>query len=108
MSESDGRAAAAARDPRAFLVPGVGEVRLTWDGHLPLVVVDASGTPIESVSGLLRELSACVNGAASVRSYAFDLLRRFRLLTADDFTDYARMLSPTHAGGPCRWRPRGR
>ena len=64
------------------MVPWVAEVRSTDEEHLPFVVVDASGTSIEPVSAFLRELTACGNAAASVRSYTFDLLRWFRFLAA--------------------------
>lgn len=70
------------RDLRALAVPVVGQVRATDDVHLPFVVADATGVVIAPVAEFLRELHACGNAAASVRSYAFDLLRWFRFLAA--------------------------
>ena len=69
-----------ARDLRALSLQRVGEVRATGDPVLPYVVLDVDGTAIEPISEFLRELVACDDSEASVRSYAYDLLRWFRFV----------------------------
>lgn len=74
-----------ARDLQALTLQRVGEVRATGDPVLPYVVLDVDGTAIEPISEFLRELVACDNSEASVRSYAYDLLLWFRFVAAVGF-----------------------
>ena len=70
------------RDVSGLSVALEGEVLATGEATLPYVVVDASRAPIGAVSEFLRDLVACDCSPASVRSYAFDLLRWLRFLAA--------------------------
>ena len=63
-------------------VAAVGAVVTTGDASLPYRVVDAAGEEIRPVSEFLRELAAGDCAPSTCRSYAFDLLRWFRLLGA--------------------------
>lgn len=51
---------------------------------VPWLVVDPTGLPVEPITRFLRDFVARGNRAGSVRSYAFDLLRRWRFLRAVD------------------------
>lgn len=114
MLEQDAAAARPARGPSGVVVPLVGEVRATGVEHPPFIVVDAAGLAIEPASEFLRDLAVCGNAAASVRSYAFDLLRWFRFLAAvevdwataqrDDVRDFVAWLR--EAANPQRSRGR--
>ncbi|MEY9965936.1 integrase [Streptacidiphilus sp. MAP12-16] len=58
-----------------------GEVRATEDALLPFVVVDATGQPIGYFSDFLRELTLGDASPLTCRSYGYDLLRWWRVLT---------------------------
>jgi integrase len=60
----------------------VGEVVTTGDSSLPYRVLDGAGVEIGPVSEFLRELVAGDCAPSTCRSYAFDLLRWFRVLGA--------------------------
>lgn len=66
-----------------LVVPRAGRAVATVDATLPWQAVDGAGLPIVPVSECLRQLVACGNQAAPCRSYACDLLRRFRFLAAE-------------------------
>ena len=68
--------------PRVVDVPAVGEVVATGDTSLPYRLLDGAGAEIGPVSEFLRELVAGDCAPSTCRSYAFDLLRWFRLLGA--------------------------
>ncbi|ROO60344.1 site-specific recombinase XerC [Micromonospora sp. Llam0] len=54
----------------------------TGRGSLPFALVDAAGAEVEVVSGFLRDLSLSDCSPLTVRSYAMDLLRWWRILVA--------------------------
>lgn len=60
--------------------PRVGEVRAGERQSLPYVVVDAAGGEMEPVSRFLQHLALGDRSALTVRSYAVDLLRWWRVL----------------------------
>jgi len=68
--------------PQVVDVPAVGEVVATGDTSLPYRLLDGAGAEIGPVSEFLRELVAGDCAPSTCRSYAFDLLRWFRLLGA--------------------------
>ena len=59
-----------------------GAVLASSDLSLPFLVVDGEGMEVQAVSEFLRELMAGDCAPSTCRSYAFDLLRWFRLLAA--------------------------
>jgi integrase len=65
-----------------FEVPVLGSVIATEDPSLPFQVTDAAGDLIGPVGDYLRELVANDCSPLTCRSYAYDLLRWFRLLGA--------------------------
>lgn len=103
-----------AGDLAIIVVPQVGRVVSTGDSWEPHRLLDAQGSPVESVSAWLAELQASGRSAATVRSYGMDLLRWFRFLWAVGVTwdragraearDFSRWLQV--AGKPSRphWR----
>jgi len=72
------------RDVAGLVVARIGSVRATADRTLPWAVVDGAGAAVGPVSEFLRDVLARGCGAASCRSYGFDLLRWFRFLAAVD------------------------
>jgi site-specific recombinase XerD len=104
------------RDLSALVVPRAGRVVATDDMWELYRLVDFDGIAVESVAAYLRDLQAAGRSAATVRSYALDLLRWFRFLWAvevgwDQATrvearDFCRWLQV--AGKPMRlhWRRR--
>lgn len=58
----------------------IGTVAVTDTATLPVHVLDANGQVIPSVARYLEHLVVCDMSALTCRSYAFDLLRWFRLL----------------------------
>jgi integrase/recombinase XerC len=80
----DEQEAAAGRDVAALRVAKSGAVQATGDPALPWIVADGAGQPAGPVSDYLGHLLASGNGAASCRSYAYDLLRWYRFLDAVD------------------------
>src|SRR5690348_17612184 len=61
-------------------VPAVGAVLAGQGAHLPFVVVGGDGGELEAVSAYLRGLMLGDVSPLTCRSYAFDLLRWYRLL----------------------------
>jgi integrase len=61
-------------------LPRVGEVRVGDRPSLPYLVVDAAGEEVEPVSQFLRELTLGDRSTLTVKSYAYGLLRWWRLL----------------------------
>ncbi|MEU5239781.1 hypothetical protein ACH4UR_24990 [Streptomyces lydicus] len=61
-------------------VPRIGSVIQLETQHPPYVVVGKSGSPVEPVVPYLRDLALNDNSPATGRSYAYDLLRWFRVL----------------------------
>jgi site-specific recombinase XerD len=72
------------RDLSALAVPRTGRVVATGDDREPHRVVGAGGDVAEPVSVFLRDLLASGKSAATLRSYAVDLLRWWRFLDAVD------------------------
>jgi site-specific recombinase XerD len=72
------------RDLSALTVPRTGRVVATGDDREPYRVVGAGGDVVEPVSVFLRDLLASGKSAATLRSYAVDLLRWWRFLDAVD------------------------
>jgi site-specific recombinase XerD len=72
------------RDLSALTVPRTGRVVVTGDDREPYRVVGADGDVVEPVSVFLRDLLASGKSAATLRSYAVDLLRWWRFLGAVD------------------------
>ncbi len=70
------------RDIAGLVVMRVGGVEPTPDPTRPWMVVDGSGDRLEPVDVFLLELLAGGSSGASCRSYAYDLLRWFRFLSA--------------------------
>lgn len=62
-------------------LPRAGEVHRQDDGLLPFVVVDSRGDGIEVFSVFLRDLMLSDASPLTYRSYAYDLLRWWRVLT---------------------------
>lgn len=65
-------------------LPRSGAVLATGDGLLPFVVADGAGEPIPYFSGYLRELVLGDVSPATCKSYGYDLLRWWRVLTLID------------------------
>jgi site-specific recombinase XerD len=100
------------RDLSRLAVPSVGSVESTGVLWEPVRLVDAEGRPVAAVTAFLKELQASGRSAATLRSYAMDLLRWFRFVWAvgvawDQATrvearDFCRWLAlrdkPTRAG----------
>ena len=61
-------------------VPAVGSVASTALLHPPFVVHDVHGAEIAPVTGYLRQLALNDSSPLTCRSYAFGMLRWFRLL----------------------------
>ena len=70
------------RDFESIRLPEWGRVVATDDGMVPFVVVDPDGCRVEPIQRFLREFLARDRSRGSVRSYAFDLHRRWRFLAA--------------------------
>lgn len=62
-------------------LPAWGQV-VKSEGVVPWVLQDGLGQPVAPVQAFLRDFTACGNSAGSVRSYAMDLLRWWRFLSA--------------------------
>jgi integrase len=60
----------------------VGEVRAGDRPSLPFFVTDGAGDEVETISAFLTHLALCDMSPLTCRSYAHDLLRWWRLLTA--------------------------
>src|SRR5688500_4988516 len=67
------------RDLEALRLPRWGRVG-SGEGVVPWVVFDPAGVPVEPVRRFLADLVARGNSPASVRSYAYALLRWWRWL----------------------------
>ncbi|MET9324738.1 tyrosine-type recombinase/integrase [Streptomyces sp. NPDC003038] len=61
-------------------LPRIGSVIQLETQHPPYVVMGADGKPVSPVVPYLRDLSLSDNSPATGRSYAYDLLRWFRVL----------------------------
>ncbi|MGO9218684.1 MAG: tyrosine-type recombinase/integrase [Streptosporangiaceae bacterium] len=72
------------RDLSALVVPRAGRLVATGDDREPYRVVGPDGQVAEPVSVFLRDLLASGRSAATLRSYAVDLLRWWRFLDAVD------------------------
>lgn len=71
------------RSVEELVVPNVGAVLAGQDtGSTPWRVVDASGAEVDAVSRWLADLHASDYSAATLRSYAYDLLSWLRFLAA--------------------------
>ena len=70
------------RESSGFVVPRIGSVGLTGRADLPWTMFDADGSEEESVSAWLSDLYLTDYPAATLRSYAFDLLNWHRFLWA--------------------------
>src|SRR5260370_11814046 len=70
------------RDLSRLVVPRAGRLMTTGDDREPYRVVAPDGDVAEPVSVFLRDLLASGKSAATLRSYAVDLLRRWRFLGA--------------------------
>jgi integrase len=73
----------AERDVAAIRLPRWGKV-VALDGVVPFRVVDDAGNPVDPLCSFLRDFKASGNRDASVRSYAYDLLRWWRFLKVVD------------------------
>lgn len=69
------------RDVRSIVLPGWGKV-VPASGLVPWLVVDPDGVPVEPARRFLADFMARDNSPASVRSYAYGLLRWWRWLIA--------------------------
>jgi integrase len=63
-------------------LPAVGEVRVGDRSSLPFFVTDGAGEEVEAVSAFLTHVALSDMSPLTCRSYAHDLLRWWRLLTA--------------------------
>jgi len=70
------------RNVDALVVPRVGRVEEVRGGLVPYRIADASGAEVPTVSEFLRDLVASDCSAATVRSYAYELLGWLRFLQA--------------------------
>jgi site-specific recombinase XerD len=70
------------RDLSRLVVPRAGRLVVTDDDREPYCVVGPDGAVAEPVSVFLRDLLASGRSAATLRSYALDLLRWWRFLDA--------------------------
>lgn len=66
----------------SIALPRIGSVRQTSLVQLPFLITDASGAEIEYASDYLRDLALSDQSPLTGRSYAYDLLRWFRILWA--------------------------
>src|SRR5215472_2280014 len=66
----------------AAALPAVGEVLAADRPSLPFFVTDGAGDEVEAISAFLAHLALCDMSPLTCRSYAHDLLRWWRLLTA--------------------------
>lgn len=66
----------------SIALPRIGSVCKTASVELPFVVVDPAGIEISCVSDYLRDLMLSDQSRLTGRSYAYDLLRWFRILWA--------------------------
>ena len=101
------------RDLSVLVVPAAGAVVTSDDPWDPVGLVDGAGERVAAVSSFLRDLQASGRSAATLRSYAMDLLRWFRFgwaigvvwdqATRVEACDFCRWLAlrdkPTRAGG---------
>jgi site-specific recombinase XerD len=74
------------RDLSGLVVSRAGRLVATGDDREPYRVVGPDGDVVEPVSVFLRDLLASGKSAATLRSYAVDLLRWWRFLDAVDVT----------------------
>src|SRR5260370_6005123 len=72
------------RDLSRLVVPRAGRLMTTGDDREPYRVVAPDGDVAEPVSVFLRDLLASGKSAATLRSYAVDLLRWWRFPGAGD------------------------
>lgn len=72
----------AVRDVAALVVPRVGKVEETGDPLRPFRLLDGQGAGMAAVAEFLHHLLADDASPASLRSYAYELLRWFRFLHA--------------------------
>src|SRR5260370_27694048 len=72
------------RDLSRLVVPRAGRLMTTGDDREPYRVLGPDGDVAEPVSVFLRDLLASGKSAATLRSYAVDLLRWWRFLDAGD------------------------
>jgi integrase len=63
-------------------LPAMGEVRAGDRQSLPFLVTNGAGEEVEEISRFLTHLALCDMSPLTCRSYAHDLLRWWRLLTA--------------------------
>jgi site-specific recombinase XerC len=70
------------RDLSRLAVPRVGAVESTGVLWEPVRLTDVEGRPVAAVTAFLQELQASGRSAATLRSYAMDLLRWFRFAWA--------------------------
>jgi len=63
-------------------LPAVGEVRVGDRPSLPFFVTAGAGDEVEAISAFLTPLALCDVSPLTCRSYAHELLRWWRLLTA--------------------------
>ena len=70
------------RDLASLSIPRIGGVVETGDPLEPFRLVDAAGDPVACVASFLRELLASSRSPSTLRSYAMDLLRWLRFLSA--------------------------
>ena len=88
-------------DLTQLVVPQVGSVEPTGDPFQPYRLLDAAGAPIAAGDAYFAELVACGRATSTQRSYAMDLLRWFRFLSAVEVAwDKA---TRTEARDFCRW-----
>jgi hypothetical protein len=66
------------RDLSVLVVPRSGRLEFTGDEHEPYRLIGADGQVAEPVLVFLRDLRAAGKSAATLRSYAVDLLRWWR------------------------------
>jgi site-specific recombinase XerD len=78
----------ALRDVTALKVGRVGRVEETGDSLLPFRVLDEHGVEVEGVGEFLHHMLADDASAASLRSYAYELLAWFRFLRAVEIPWY--------------------
>ena len=96
-----------------LIVPAAGAVVTSDDPWDPVGLIDGAGEQVAAVSAFLRDLQASDRSAATLRSYAMDLLRWFRFgwaigvvwdqATRVEARDFCRWLAlrdkPTRSGG---------
>ncbi|WP_207757561.1 tyrosine-type recombinase/integrase [Nonomuraea cypriaca] len=68
----------------SLIVSLTGSVVETADPFEPYQLLDGSGRPVAAVTSFMRELLASARAPSTLRSYAVDLLRWMRFLTAID------------------------